>query len=276
MDHNYCSNRLAFEMMERINLMHLFYSFGEVNINDNSQGICMIIERPEDWAIRKMNSPIIIRRGYNERMDKISYNRKSDRKENEKYVGNYRLIYKTLKKYDGEELYRILSEWLDLDEYMRWMAFNYLVKNGDYTDEVFFYIDPETKKFRLIPWDYDDIFLPVPHEGRSKSSKELDNKLIFSSEDLLDLKIASDPYLYNLYLGELKSILIKFSDDTLREIFENTYAEVYPYFTNKEVIQMSRFDSYRETNLKKLKEYLTELYDQLKTIYSVLRFTIKD
>ena len=276
MDQNYCSNRLAFEMMERINLMHLFYSFGEVNINDKSRGICMIIERPEDWALRKMNSPLMIRRGYNESIDKISYKKTGDKIKNKKYVDYYRLIYKSLKKYEGEELYKRLSEWIDIDEYMRWMAFNYLVKNGDYTDEVFFYIDPESKKFRIMPWDYDDLFLPMPHEGWEKSKKVLGNKLIFSSEDLLDVKIASDPYLYKLYLGELKTILIKFSDDTLREIFENTYAELYPYYINKNVIEMSRFDSHKESNLGILEVYLRKLYDQLTTIYSVLRFTIKD
>lgn len=276
MDQNYCSNRLAFEMMEKINLMHLFYSFGEININGKSQGICMIIERPEDWALKKMNSPLMIRRGYNESMDKISYKKAGNKTENKKYVEYYKLIYKSLKKYEGEELYKKLSEWIDIDEYMRWMAFNYLVKNGDYTDEVFFYIDPETKKFRIMPWDYDDLFLPMPHEGSEKSKKVLGNKLIFSSEDLLDVKIASDPYLYKKYLGELHSVLMIISNETLKEIFENTYAELYPYYINTNVIEMSRFDSHRESNLGILEYYLRKLYDQLTTIYSVLRFTITD
>ena len=72
----------------------------------------------------------------------------------------YKLIYKSLKKQNGEELYKTLNQWIDLDNYMKWLAFNFLVRNGDYTDEVFLYIDPEINKFKIIPWDYDDLFLP--------------------------------------------------------------------------------------------------------------------
>ena len=69
MDRNYCNNRLAFEMMEESGLFHLFYTFCELKINGQTQGICMVVERPEDWALKEEKSIFLIRRGYNNKID---------------------------------------------------------------------------------------------------------------------------------------------------------------------------------------------------------------
>ena len=268
MDKNYSSNRLAFEMLEKIRLLGLFYSFCELHINGNDEGICMVVERPEDWAMNKKNSPLIIRRGYNERIDKMQYSKIIEKSEAENYKDYFKLIYKSLNKYEGEELYKTLSQWIDLDNYMKWLSFNFIVRNGDYTDEVFLYIDPSINKFNIIPWDYDDLFLPAPHEGMHESRKILGDKLIFSSEDKLDIKIASDPYLYKIYLTRLRETLDQLPSDTIRAIFENTYAELYPYYSASEIISMSKFDSHKDTNLSKLGNDMRSLFDQLKTVYA--------
>jgi spore coat protein H len=268
MDKDYSSNRLAYEMMKKTGLFDLFYSFGEVHINGNCEGICMIIERPEDWALKKKNSPFIIRRGYNQAIDKMEFSKLVDRSEAQNFENYFKLIYKSLKKSSGEELYKTLSQWVDLDNYMKWLAFNFLVRNGDYTDEVFFYIDPGINKFRIIPWDYDDLFLPSPHEGREESREILGNKMIFSSEDKLDVKIATDPYLYKKYLVQLRETLEQLPASTLKEVFENTYAELYPYYSVNEIISMSKSDSHKETSLSNLKNDLGALYTQLITVYA--------
>jgi spore coat protein H len=263
MDRNYSSNRLAFELMEKIKLFHLFYSFCELRINGQSEGVCMVIERPEDWAIKKKKSPFLIRRGYDENIEKIESGKTTEKAETKKFSYCYHQIYKSLNKYKGEELYKTLSTWLDMDNYFKWLALNFFVRNGDYTDEVYLYIDRSTNKFNIIPWDYDDLFAIVPHEGKVESRKALGDKLIFSSEDLLDKKIASDPYLYKLYLIQLRSVLTMLSPDTLKSAFETTYAELYPYYSKKEIISMSKYDSHKDTNLEKLKNDMTVLYNQL-------------
>lgn len=268
MDRNYCNNRLAFEMMESIQLFDLFYSFCELRINGHSEGICMIIERPQDWAMKKKDSPLLIRRGYNHAIDKLETSEIIEKSEAKKYSDYYKQIYKSLDKYEGEELYKTLSNSLDMETYMKWLAFNFLVRNGDYSDEVYFYIDPGINKFNIIPWDYDDLFMPAPHEGKIESRKALGDKLIFSSEDLLDKKIANDPYLYKIYLIQLREILNQLSSTTLKRVFEDTYAELYPYYSNNEIISMSRFDSHKDTNLDILKNDMISLFGQLKITYN--------
>lgn len=263
MDKNYCSNRLAFEMMEVSNLFHLFYSFCELRINGKSEGICMVVERPEDWAIKMENSPLLIRRGYNTTIDKIRTAGKNEMDKVKKYKENFREVYGSLNKYEGEELYKTLSNWLDVNVYMKWLAFNFFVRNGDYTDEVYFFVDPVTDKFSIIPWDYDDLFSLAPHEGIAESRKILGEKLFYSAEDPLDKKIVTDPYLYQKYLIQFEELMNQLSVDVLKSAFQNTYAELYPYYSDNEIISNSRYDRYKNDNLIKLKSDLLTLYDQL-------------
>ncbi len=260
MDKYYTRNRLAFEMMEKIGLFDLFFTFCELRVNGKSEGIFMVIERPEDWAIDKKNSPLMIRRGYEHKMDKVETEKKAEKSEIKKYEDNFRNIYKSLKKQEGEELFNTLSQWMDVENYMKWLAFNYFVKNGDYSDEVFFYVDPEIGKFRIIPWDYDDIFAGTPHEGKDKAKRFVGDKLIFSAEDDLDVKIATDQFLYNKYLDIMKEVIETLSPKNLKEVFDNTYAELYPYFSEKEIISQAQFDAYKNANLENLKTELVTLY----------------
>jgi spore coat protein H len=260
MDKYYCRNRLSFEMMETIGLFDLFYSFCELRINDRSEGVFMIMEPPEKWAFREKKSPLVIRRGFDHNIDKIKDNKKYDRTSDKKYLDIYRQIYMSLDKDSGEGLYTILSEYIDLEGYMKWLAFNFLVHNGDYSDEVFFYIDPELEKYRIIPWDYDDIFAISPHEGKEQRNKILGDKLIFSSEDLLDQKIATDPYLYKQYLKNFKEVLDTLSPELLKKIIENTYSELYPFYSDEAIISNSKFDYFKDASLANLKEYMLAVY----------------
>ena len=260
MDKYYTRNRLAFQMMEKTELFDLFYTFCELRVNGKSEGIFMVIERPEDWAIDKKNSPLMIRRGYDHKMDKVETEKQAEKSIIKKYEDYFRNIYKSLKKQEGEELYNTLSQWMDVDNYMKWLAFNYFVRNGDYSDEVFFYVDPEIGKYRIIPWDYDDIFAVSPHEGKDKASKNLGDKLIFSAEDVLDVKIATDPFLYNKYLNVLKELLEDLSPRILKEVFDTTYAELFPYFSEQEIISQAQYDTYKDANPETLKTEMVSLY----------------
>jgi len=159
---------------------------------------------------------------------------------------------------------------------MKWLAFNYFVRNGDYTDEVYFYVSPGKGKFRVIPWDYDDIFSVAPHEGYEKSREFTGGKLIFSVEDPLDKKIISDPYLYKMYLVQLESVLKELSPDVLKSTFEKTYSELYPYYANQEIISQSKYDRHKTANLPELKSRLELLYDQLLASRRILLNTISD
>ncbi len=263
MDRNYANNRLAFEMMETAGIFHLFYTFGELRINGQSEGICMIVERPEDWAMKKKNSPVLIRRGYENTIDKLKSDKQADKVTIRTYRGNFGRIYQSLNRYKGEELYNAISTWLETDKYMKWLAFNYFLRNGDYTDEVNFFVDPDTTKFGIIPWDYDDIFSVGPHEGYAETRRITGDKLFFSTEDELDKKIVTDPYLYKKYLVQFGELMNELTPEVLKKVFERTFAELYPYYEDENIINLSRYDRFKDLTLSGLKRDMLILYDQL-------------
>ncbi len=263
MDKNYIRNRLSFEMMDHLRLFELFYTFCEIEINEKTNGIYMIIERPQDWALKSKDSPLIIRRGFNHEIDKIKTGKKVDHESIKSYRNIYREIYNAISKHKGEKLYNELSQWIDLEMYMQWLAFNYFVRNGDYTDEVYFYIDTKDNRYKIIPWDYDDIFARQPHEGMSQKKFLLGDKFVFSSEDELDQKIAEDPYLYEKYLEQFKIVLLQLEPALLEKVFTNTYAELYPYFKREDILQISRYDTFKGANLESLEYDLDNIYTQL-------------
>ena len=94
-----------------------------------------------------------------------------------------------------------------LDHYFKWLAFNYLIKNGDYTDELFLYLDEDENRFDIIPWDYDDIFMRQPHDGFDKRNQVLDHQLLFSGEAYLDVVIDGDKFLYLEFLRNFSQIV---------------------------------------------------------------------
>ncbi len=263
MDRNYIRNRLAFEMMDSLELFKLFYSYSEIIINGETEGIYMIIEKPQDWALKTKDSPLIMRRGFKHQIEKIKTDKKVDKDSIKIYRNIYNSIYRDLRKYDGMELFEALSKSINLEMYMKWLAFNFFVRNGDYTDEVYFYFDPAENRYKVIPWDYDDIFAREPHEGMAIKKDIIGDKLIFSSEDELDQKIAHDPYLYQKYLEQFSDMLNCLTEHVMKTAFEKTYAELYPYYQKEDILEISRNDTFKGASLESLEYELNNVYTQL-------------
>lgn len=196
MDKNLWHNRWSYTILNELGLFPSFNSFCTLTINDNSQGIYLLVEKPQH-AAEVLKSPYVIRRGVQHAIDHDYIDTKS-KEEVKQYKELYYSLYKT-KSIQGQALYDHLSNALDLNHYFKWLAFNYLIMNGDYADELFLYINPKSKKYDLIAWDYDDLFMVSPHEGREVRNQQYKNRLIFSLEDELDQIIVSDDFVYAKY-----------------------------------------------------------------------------
>jgi hypothetical protein len=156
---------------------------------------------------------------------------------------------------------------MDLDQYFTKLSIDLLIKNGDYTDEIIFYTKIKDNKeiFGVIPWDLDDIFSDQPHEignewaidtifgHREYSSMDdviadVGLKLLFSIEDDLDYKIATDDFIYQEYLKVLRSVIEQISPVTIDKIFDYTFEHVGPFYTNDSIIAQSRYDKDETSN----------------------------
>jgi spore coat protein H len=259
MDRNYYRNRLSFMLMDRIDIFHLDNVFAELMINGNTAGLYLAIQKPEDY-MRSLDSKLLVRRGYNEKF----LIEESDGKGARDQIKRLREITKFTRRYEGQQLYDTLNVVVDMDHYFKWLAFNYLIRNGDYTDELFLYLTKDENRFDIIPWDYDDIFMRQPHDGFENRNKVMDHKLIYSGEEHLDIVIDNDKFLYQKFLRSFEEILEILNPDVIKECFEKVYKELYPYYTDHELIAQSEYDQSGLTDLNNLKE---DMQSHFQTIY---------
>ena len=263
MDKDYIRNALAFRFLSELHIRTPEHSYAELSLNDAAEGIYMIFKPPHEVALKDIGARIVFRRGYkhiieNEHTRKITpYGEKLIRR---KFTDMYTRTIKTNK---GGALLKKLDRVLDLRQYFDYLAFNYIFMNGDYSDELYFYWDPVIKKFRIIPWDMDDLFRFVPHEGSKLRNERLGDKLIFSSEDLLDRVIAGDPVLYKAYLKEFENVLGVFSTPNVQIILQDIFCEVRPYFNDPQMIAQSKYDKFGLTSMEVLKKDMMSIYDNL-------------
>ncbi len=252
MDKNYIENYIAYSLLDKLKIFSLTFSFCEVVINNDSQGIYLIIERPEDYTFKTIKSPVLIRRGFENNIDKIEVKSEDQLYSSKFFRKKFSHMYSMCAKYSGQQLYDSLNCYMDMSQYMKWLAFNYIIRNGDYTDELYLYFNLAEKRFGIIPWDYDDSFARYPHEGKDARNDIKGGQFIFSSEDQLDKTIIKDEYLYRKYCEELYQVTELLNDSIIIDIFQNAYCSVYPYYLDNDIIQTTQFDQYGTTSKEDL------------------------
>lgn len=275
MDYTYIENRIGFGILEEQEIMPLFYRYVEFKINGNSQGVYLLIEDPEEFSLQD-GSEFILRRGYYNSIADSKYEPSSHFIPMGTYENRFKEIYAYLTQVQGEALYDALNQRLNMEQYFRKMGIDYLLQNGDYTDEVFFYamVKEDQIRFSIIPWDYDDLFRNYPHEvgitwgtghlfgdryyaSHQDILNEIGDKLIFSIEDDLDYAIAMDPYLYARYLSTLSDMIEKMDPEDIDALFEKVRQELLPFYHKEEVVKQSKYDE-KETSYTLWEENMEE------------------
>lgn len=257
----YIENHIGFGLLRQAELFPLFFKYVEVSLNDETNGVYLLIENPNDYFLDKNDYSFVMRRAYYGNIDSYKFDDNGDGFIEQDYIATFNTIYNVIKHYEGEELYNKLDEVLEVRQYMQKIAFDYLIKNGDYTDEIYLYDVPGDDKirYRVIPWDLDDIFADLPHEignawavgnklgDRSYDSVEdviadVGEKLIFSIEDDLDYMIAKDDYLYGIYLEELGKLMNLITEEDIRNEFDRMQDELSAFFQDSEIVNQTGHD----------------------------------
>ncbi len=253
MDRNYIRNKISCDILKYLNINIPSNCYANLLINNKTEGIFMIFDPPEQFATDQCDASLVLRRGHNGTVENFQHEEIS-RTEASMLKQKFQSVYKEiLHKYNGEELYRHLERVIDLDGYFTWLAFNHLFKNGDYADEIYLMWNKNKNRFEIVPWDFDDILSSKPHEGLEKRNAILRDKLIFSSEDALDVKIANDDFLYTKYLQCYRLFLEKLTSSALSGILNEIFQEVYPYYLHPDVIAQSQYDQSGLTDIANLK-----------------------
>ncbi len=281
-DYTYIENCVAVRLLKKADLWPVLSFFTEVKLNNHTQGLYCFVEDPVEYFIEQKDASIVIRRGYDHVVKSYASNR-SIGSDPQKSISRFRKIYSDIVNYSGRQLFDTLSDCMDLEQYFTKLSIDMILKNGDYTDEIFFYTKTlnDREVFGVFPWDYDDIFSDQPHEigrpwavgtvfgqrqyaGSDDIIADVGSKLIFSIEDDLDYKIARDNFLYQEYLKTLRSVIEKIDIETLDKVFDYTFEHIGPFYSNDEIIKLSKYDV-NETNYELFLTNLSEKRQMLKT-----------
>ncbi len=264
-DYTYIENCTAVGLLREVGLWPVYSFFTEVRLNDRTQGLYHFVEDPVEYFAEQKNSSFVLRRGYDHSI-KSYFSGPESKQGQQYYLSRFKKIYSDINNYSGIRLFDTLSACMDLEQYFTKLSVDMLLKNGDATDEVFFYtkIRDGREIFGVFPWDYDDIFASKPHEigrswaigtvfghreysGTNDIIAAVGSKLIFSIEDDLDFKIATDSVLYQEYLKTLRSVAEKIDYTTIDKIFKYTFEHISPFYSSESIIVQSKFDV-NETN----------------------------
>ena len=264
-DYTYIENSTAVGLFKEVDLWPVYSFFTEVSLNDHSQGLYHFIEDPAEYFIEQQNATFVVRRGYDHIVKAYAIN-PGYQHNTEEYTNRLNKIYSILTEYSGQQIYDTLSAYIDLEQYFAKLSIDMIIKNGDYTDEIFFYskIRNGREVLGVFPWDYDDIFADQPHEiGRTWATgsvfgqrdyysmddviADVGSKLLYSIEDDLDYKIAKDDVLYHEYLKTLRSVIGKIDQVAIDKIFDYTFDHIGPFYSNDSIVAQSKYDA-DETN----------------------------
>lgn len=255
-DKGYISTRLGLMIAESLQIgKGLPSEYVEVKINGHSNGLYTLVEKPKA-ALDK--SPLVVRRGYKSRflIDEAEVSKKLTVAQiNEiKKVGTS--IYAVLETKKGADLFNDLKQKMDIESYMRWMVMNSLLRNGDYPDEVFFYVDSDLYKegriyFRIMPWDFDDLFKEMHGVSINKieaAKPENKDSILYSYEDKLDRAFApANTYMYEQLKVAARELLDKeLNKENTDRILSDLEKDLSEYLDNSAILQMGALDSGRE------------------------------
>ena len=259
-DYTYIENSIATGLFREVSLWPVYSFFTEVRLNDHTQGLYHFIEDPVEYFIEQKQATFVVRRGY-DHVVKGFYINPDFQQNEEEYYNRLDKIYSTLTEYSGRQMYDTLSAYIDMEQYFTKLSIDMLIKNGDYTDEIFFYstIRDDREILGVFPWDYDDIFAVQPHEignewapGTVFGPREyftmddvvadVGSKLLYSIEDDLDYKIAKDSLIYQEYLKTLRTVIERIDLTTIDKVFDYTYDHIGPFYSNDSIVKQSRYD----------------------------------
>lgn len=253
MDKLFVKNSIGYSLLKAIGIHSLQTQFAEVKINGLSQGLYMLTENQTDNLMKEQDAEVVFRRRYNDDLELKGAKKDLTEAQVLKYQKTLKAVHRSIRELEGDELIAALQKNLNLKNYLKWLAFNYIIKNGDYTDEVYFFgkTNPQTGAivFDISPWDMDDSFSEkmhissIPTFPNWKMTKNSDKQLIYSYESRIDRKVAGDEKLLRIYFEAMTEVVDTLSQNSvLWDIQSQLLTDLNPYLDDADIQANGRLD----------------------------------
>lgn len=246
-DHGYINYVLGLKFMEKIGLNGLKHRYVHLHINGQSSGLYLLLDEPKNALITGKKAEFIGRRQHWPKKSKLVYSDPQASINGESYLKTFEMIVKASAKLHGQHKFLYLQQSMDFTSYIDWLATNSLLQNGDYDDELFFYVSKADaaqghRYFRFMGWDYEDLFSKPHVINRIVHPFQIKKTMLHSLVQKIDYAIYRDSYLYSFFKERLRYLTnTVFNEAAVAAIFAELLDEISP-FLHDEVLSSSRHD----------------------------------
>jgi hypothetical protein len=241
LDDRYVRAHTVYRMLGELGLFPPKFRLIEVLLDGETRGVYMFIEKPAE-ELRSDHARVssVIRRRYDAGEDitvpEIEWSRSADADA----VADYDALLGDIAGLSGDALVATLDDRIDVDAYLRLLAVQSLLHNGDHVDEVWLWATDRLRTdgsigpwFQLMGWDPDDIFNGCHYSGSKAFPDAYD--LSYCAEAELDDILLSDPVTYARYVDVLQGVIDAITQQRFRAALDETAAELEVYISRPEI-----------------------------------------
>lgn len=229
-DDRYFRQILANGILRDHGLFPLGFRVVELRIDGMSRGAYLLLQKPKHaLTTRFLSTQAVVRRRSDPNGAQPEIKFPDDAAGSQLARARYDELTRRAMESADDELEAVLGEVLDVDQFLRWVALNTLLENGDYVDEAFFHAsaNPTSEQpwfFALMGWDMDDLAKACHHQGVNAVSRG--NGLMFCAEGHLEKTLLRSDALYDRYVAHLEAWFEILDDAELRMRIERVTTEL--------------------------------------------------
>jgi len=235
LDNRYVRAHTAYSLYAEYGLFPVKFRYIEVLLDGETRGVYMFVEKPAEEMVRD-NGRVrsVLRRRFNAGDDRTLAEVKYSRSGDVDAVAAFDALLTDIAGLAGAELEAALQDRLDLDGYLRMLAFNSLLHNGDNVDEVWLMSSDRLRAdggvgdwFTFMAWDPDDVFAGCHYSGNLAFPDAF--AISYCAEAELDDLILGDPVLYRRYATALEELMLDVTGERFRAELDVTRDALLQY-----------------------------------------------
>ncbi|MFC1643303.1 CotH kinase family protein, partial [Myxococcota bacterium] len=211
-DRQYFRQRLAQRLLGELGLFPLESRYVRLQRNDEDLGVYLLLQKPTHTLRRALtNLKAVVRRRNDALHEDSEIKFVNDAADETVATKNYEQLMSRAETLPARELYAGLGERMDIDGYLRWLAFHTYLQTADYADEVFFYASAEGSGeepawyFRPLAWDSDDLLSDCHLNGAYAHADPYG--ILYCSESDLDHALLRSDDVYARFITELEWLM---------------------------------------------------------------------
>jgi len=238
-DEAYVNQHTADLLLAELDLFPLRFGYVELWLDGVTRGVYLVVEKAADALLAdQIGARSVIRRRFDPE-DKPADVKWARDGHPDRARAEYDAIVEGAAGLRGPALVAYLSAHIDLDQLLRFLAFNSLMLNGDYVDEVYFVatdtvLDGATAAdFAISAWDPDDLYSACHHGGRF--AIEDPHGLLYCVEGDLEKLVAADEAPYARYVEALSTLLADLPPERVDAALEETRRKLLPFLDDPDV-----------------------------------------